>query len=362
MSRRLIIDSHLDLAWNALSWKRNLLLPLDEMNRVDANTDDRAGRGCATISWPEMKKGSVAVCLGTLMGRVPYGEQQIFGTDLDFPTHEGVYGFASGQLGYYRVLNETGVITLIETATQLNAHIDRWYSAESTAELPIGVIVAMEGSDAIISPKQVEHWFEHGLRCTSLVHYGRSKYAFGTGEDGPLSADGREILGEMERVGMILDVTHLSDTSFYDAVDVFGGPILASHQNCRALVPGCRQFTDEQLSLLIERNGVIGLAMDAWMLYPEWIRGETNRSVVDMRAIADHAERLCELAGNCNHVAIGSDLDGGFGTEQTPSGLDSIADLHKLAGILKDRGFSEEDIDKVFFRNWQRFFTEHLPA
>ncbi|MCA9212751.1 MAG: dipeptidase [Planctomycetales bacterium] len=364
MPRRIIIDSHLDLAWNAITWKRDLQLPLAEMNEIDAQSEDkRLGRGNATITLPELRKGAIGVCLGTMMGRVPYGERQVHG-DLDFPTHECVYAFASGQLGYYHALAAIGDVRLIETATQLNDHIDLWRNAsdEEASILPIGIIVAMEGSDAIMTPDQVEHWFGRGLRCTSLVHYGRSKYAVGTGEDGPLTEDGREILKEIERVGMILDVTHLSDPSFFEAMELYHGPVLASHQNCRALVPGQRQFSDEHLSIIIERKGVIGLAMDAWMLSPGWVRGETDRSVVHLSAVVDHARHICDLAGNCDHVAIGSDLDGGFGTEQTPTGLDSIADLQTLPAMFAAKGFSEDDIDKIFFGNWQRFFTEHLPS
>ncbi len=364
MARRIIIDSHLDMAWNALTWKRDLCQPLQALNRVDADVDDRLGRGRATTTWPEMRKGSIAVCLGTLMGRVAYGEGQIHGGDLDFPTHQGVYGFASGQLGYYHALDAMGEIQLIENGAQLNSHIHRWQTASATEveSLPVGVIIAMEGADAIMTPDQVEHWFGRGLRCVSLVHYGRSRYAVGTGEDGPLTPDGRGILKEMDRVGMILDVTHLSDTSFFEAIEVFRGPVLASHQNCRKIVPGVRQFSDEQLSLVIQRGGVIGLAMDAWMLHPGWVRGETDRSVVNLEAIADHARHICDLAGNCNHVAIGSDLDGGYGTEQTPVGLDSIADLQKLCNIFAGRGFTEPEIDQIMFGNWQRYFSEHLPG
>ncbi|MCB0016103.1 MAG: membrane dipeptidase, partial [Anaerolineales bacterium] len=155
--------------------------------------------------------------------------------------------------------------------------------------------------------------------------------------------------------------THLSEKGFFQALDHFDGPVLASHNNCRALVPGDRQFSDEQIRRLLERDAVIGVAFDAWMLHPGWKRGVTDRNVVDISAAVDHIDHICQLAGDCAHAAIGSDLDGGFGTEQTPKGLDRIGDLHKLIPTLRERGYSEQDVDSIFHGNWLRYFQKHLP-
>jgi membrane dipeptidase len=162
----------------------------------------------------------------------------------------------------------------------------------------------------------------------------------------------------MDQVGMILDLTHLADQAFWDALEVFQGPVLASHNNCRALVPGTRQFTDKQLGAILERNGVIGVALDAWMLYPGWVRGETPNTVVSLQAVADHIDHICQLAGNSNHAGIGSDLDGGYGTEQCPRDLDTIADLQKIPTLLIRKGYSEEDIQRIMYGNWIRFFQK----
>jgi membrane dipeptidase len=368
MSHRLIFDSHLDLAWNAISWKRDLKLELTELNQAEADLADRIFRGRATVSLPAMRQGRVATCLGTMMARVPYGTtRQVHGETLDFPAHENAYAFAVGQLAYYQALEQTGHVRLIRTRPQLAKHIASWESPGGPESEPIGIILAMEGADAIMHPEQAEHWFSLGLRCVSIVHYGCSAYAAGTGEEGPLTDAGRRLLAELRRLGVVLDLTHLSDTSFFQAVDVFDGPIIASHQNCRELVPHQRQFSDEQIRLVLRRGGVLGVALDAWMLYEGWHKGATleeytNRNVVSIEAVADHIDHICQLAGNADHVAIGSDLDGGFGSEQTPTGLDSIADLQKLAGILQGRGYSDLQIEAVFYKNWQRFFEKHLPS
>ena len=219
----------------------------------------------------------------------------------------------------------------------------------------------MEGADPITEPRQAERWFEQGLRCVGLAHYGEGPYAAGTGAQGSLTSAGHELLKEFQRLGIILDLTHCAEPGFFEALDHFDGPVHASHNMCRSLVPGDRQFSDEQLRRLIERDAVIGMAMDAWMLHPGWVTGTTDPNAVSLSAVADHVDHICQLAGDCRHGGIGSDLDGGFGYEQCPSDLNSVADLQKLESALKSRGYSENDIDAIFHGNWLRFFSEALP-
>ena len=184
---------------------------------------------------------------------------------------------------------------------------------------------------------------------------------YGTSTDGPLGQAGVELLNEFMRVGMILDVTHLSAQSFFEALDVYDGPVIASHHNCQALVPGERQLSDEQIRLLIERHAVIGTALDNWMLYPSWKPGENNPKLVTLESVADHIDHVCQIAGNSQHCALGTDLDGGFGTEQTPEDVNTYSDNQRLAIILERRGYSSSDVDAVFYSNWLKFFSEALP-
>ena len=223
-------------------------------------------------------------------------------------------------------------------------------------------MLGTEGADCIVSPSQLELWWEDGLRAISLVHYGVSQYAHGTGVDGPLTPDGRDLLCAMDELGAILDITHQSDTSFWESLELFKGPVFASHQNCRALVPGGRQFTDDQLKALIERDAVIGPALDNWMLYPSYVRGETSNTLIHLKDYVDHIDHICQLAGNARHAAIGSDLDGGYGYEQTPEDLNTIADLQKVPAMLRERGYSEADIAAIMAGNAVRFFERALPG
>ncbi len=185
-------------------------------------------------------------------------------------------------------------------------------------------------------------------------HYGPSAYAHGTGVSGGLTAQGGDLLKAMAEVGMILDLTHLADQSFWEALEIWKGPVLASHNNCRALVPGDRQFDDDQIRAILERDGVIGAVFDSWMLMPGW--SHARNSEVTLEAVIDHIDHVCQMAGNARHSAIGGDLDGGYGTEQTPVGLDTIADLQKVPGLLSARGYSTEDIEGIMHGNWLRFF------
>jgi membrane dipeptidase len=359
---RRIFDGHLDLSWNALSWDRDITLELDALNRSEQGMTDHPGRGRATTTLPEMRRGAVAACQATLLARAKPGARRPDGTsrlNLDFANQEIASATARGQLAYYELLERRGLLRMVRTASELDAQWQSW--AEDPAGTPIGIILAMEGADPIVDIGQAAAWWDLGLRSVNLAHYGKSRYAVGTGDDGPLTPDGTLLLKEFEQLGMILDATHLSDTSFFQALDQFSGPVLASHNNCRELVPHQRQFSDEQLKLLIERDAVIGAALDAWMLAPGWVKGQTTRDVVTLEAVADHIDHICQIAGDSTHAAIGSDLDGGYGTEQTPLGLDRISDLQDLGPMLSARGYSPEAIDGIFHDNWLRFFRRYLP-
>ena len=358
-SSPLIVDCHLDLAWNAIGYKRDLTLPVAELNRGEQGLDDHAGRGLATTTLPEMRAGGVGLCLATLIARTPVGEKAIHGNLLDYPTPAAAAAAASGQLAWYRVLAEAGEVTLLASAGEVSAHAEQWRAG---GEQRVGIVLAMEGSDPIISPEHVQRWYGAGLRVASLVHYGLGRYAGGTGTDGGVTPAGRALLAAFEQAGLILDVTHLSDRAFYQALDRYAGPLLASHQNCRALVPGGRQFNDDQLRLVLERGGIVAVACDAWMLHPGWVRGKTGADLVPIAALADHVDHICQLAGNARQAAVGSDLDGGFGSDQTPRELASIADLGRLAPILAERGYTGDQVAGVLADNALRFLTTHLPT
>jgi membrane dipeptidase len=231
-------------------------------------------------------------------------------------------------------------------------------------EMPIGYLLSLEGADSIVSFRHLEQSYADGLRALGPVHYGPGVYGMGTDAEGPLTPRGRDLLREMERLGMILDVTHLCDESLRDALDHYSGPLWASHSNCRTLANWNRQFTDDQIRELIGRGCVFGVAFDAIMMVHGWtyMRSKPQDFDLKIEKICDHIDHICQLAGNAGHVGIGSDLDGGFGTEQTPLDLDSIADLGRLGGLLAARGYSAADTEGFFHGNFVNFLRQALPA
>jgi membrane dipeptidase len=349
----IIFDAHLDLAWNAIDWNRDLRLPVADIRRSEAGMTDK-GRGVNTVAFPELRRGKVAVFIATLLARLL--RPNLIPAIQRYSSMPAAYAAAHGQLAYYRALEQEGLLRWIKDAPTLEAHVKAWQAHEEDGREPLGFILSMEGADPVLAPEQVGEWWQAGLRIIGPAHYGVSPYAHGTGTEGGLFPPGRPLLREMERVGMILDVTHLSDQCFDEALDVYGGPVLASHHNCRALVPHQRQLTDDQIKRLVGRGAVIGTALDSWMLYPGWVRGETRPEVVGLEAMLDHIDRVCQLAGNARHAAIGTDLDGGFGKEQSPRDLDTIADLQRVPGMLRARGYPEKDIEGMMYGNWLRFF------
>jgi membrane dipeptidase len=346
----IVVDSHLDLAWNALNWNRDLTLPVEEIRRTEAGMEE-FHRGANTVCFPEMRRGDVAICLATVLSRCTVVNEPL----LDWRSQEIASAMAHGQRTYYKIMEKQGHLRMLRTPEDIQNHIDIWSKGSHDA---IGYIQSMEGADPILSPDDAASWWEVGLRVVGLTHYGVGVYGSGTSCAGGLTAKGIEMLKVFEQLGMIVDVTHLTDQGFWQVMEHFHGKVLASHNNCRSLVPGDRQFSDEQLKALIDRGAVIGGVLDSWMLWPGYVRAETDNSQVKLRMVTDHMDHICQLAGNASHIAIGSDLDGGFGREQSPSDLETIADLQKLPAILKEKGYSDGDVARVMHGNWVRFFTE----
>ena len=352
----MIVDSHLDLAMNALYLNRDQRMPAHELRDVERAAGKTGnGLGAATTGLPDMRRGGVGLSFVTVLARVnPAGT-----SFLDFATPEIAHAQGQGQLAWYLEMERQGDCRLIRSAEDLEAHLAAWEANPVSCQL--GFVLSMEGADPIVGPGSLGQWVEQGLRIVSLAHYGPSRYAHGTKSEGGLFPMGRELLAEMGRLGVALDVTHLSDGSFVEVLDVFDGPVLATHSNCRALVPGHRQLSDDMIRELVAREAVIGSALDAWMLQPGWVIGETTPDGVSMETYVDHIDHVCQLAGDARHAAIGTDLDGGYGTEQTPRDLDTIADLRLVPELLGKRGYSDSDIELIMHGNWERWLRGVLP-
>ena len=349
----LIVDAHLDLAMNALEWNRDLARSIDEIRQREQGLTDKPDRGRGTVSFAEMRRGGIGLCVATQIARYVAPGNPLSG----WHSPEQAWAMTQGQLAWYRAMEERGELVQLRGLDDLERHVDHLRHPGQPDGHAIGYVLSLEGADSIVTMRHLERAYADGLRAVGPAHYGPGIYAQGTSASGGIGIRGRELLREMERLGMILDVTHLCDDSLRDALDHFRGHIWASHSNCRALVPHDRQFSDEHLRELIQRDAVIGAAFDAWMLVPGWVRGQTQpeRVGVTLDTVIDHIDHVCQIAGSARHCMIGSDLDGAFGREQSPVDIQTIADLARLPARLAARGYSEEEVRGIAHGNFLRF-------
>jgi membrane dipeptidase len=311
-------------------------------------------RGRGTVSFAEMRRGGIGVCVATQIARYVHRSNPRPG----WHSPEQAWAMTQAQLAWYRAMEERGELTQITDRPSLEAHLDHW--TEGDPDGPIGYVLSLEGADSLITLHHLERAYADGLRALGPAHYGPGTYAAGTESEGGLSPRGFELLAEMDRLGIILDVTHLTDQGFWEAMDAFRGFVWASHSNARAKVPHQRQLADDMIRALVSRGGVIGVVLDAWMLVPDWERGSTSPDAagVTLSTLVEHVDHICQVAGDARHCGVGSDLDGGFGKEQTAFDLDTIADLARLPGMLAARGYSVDDIAGIMHGNFLRRILE----
>ena len=345
------IDAHLDLSMNAMEWNRDLRLTLDEINGREKGMKDKRDRGHATVSLPELRNGNIGLVVATQIARYVAPENPLPG----WHSPEQAWSQTQAQLAWYKTMEEEGEMVQVNDLGSLEKHLTVWN--DQNDHRAIGYILSLEGADSLISIEHLERAYQYGLRALGPAHYGPGRYANGTDATGRMNKNGLNLLRKMKELNIILDATHLCDDAFWQALEHFDGHIWASHHNCRALVNHNRQFSDEQIKTLIDRGAVIGAPMDAWMIVPGWVIGQSNPRQMNchLDRLVDHIDHICQIAGNAKHVGIGSDLDGAFGTEQCPHDVETIADIKKIASLFKKRGYTDGDVEGLMHGNWLRF-------
>ena len=330
------------------SSSQNCLLE-ERIQSGEGGKSDMAGRGGATVSFPALRAGNTGLIVATQLARYVAPDNSLPG----WHSPEQAWAQTQGQLAWYRAMEEAGEMVQVTNASELEKHLSSWNDLSVSANRPIGYILSLEGADSLVTLHYLERAYAYGLRALGPAHYGPGRYANGTDATGKMGNQGIDLLHEMDRLHMILDATHLCDDAFWQALDIFKGPVWASHNNCRSIVNHNRQYSDEQLKALIERGAIIGAAMDAWMIVPGWVRKQSTPREMNcnLDALAIHIDHICQLAGNTKHICIGSDLDGGFGKEQCPYDIDTIADLQKFPGLLAARGYSPADVEAFMYGN-----------
>jgi len=347
--RLVIVDGHEDIAFNWVQG-RDFLKPAHEKRTLEGAD---SGRGASTVGLHDLLEANVRVVFATIWV-APCEATGFVGHGVPcYRTSEEAHDQARAQLDYYLKLAEDQRIRLIKGRRDLEFALD-------PRESRLGLVVLMEGADPLITPQEAKAWFEAGVRIIAPAWRG-TRYAGGTGAPGPLTPYGRELMGEMKRAGLILDVSHLAEASFFEALELFDGPVLASHSNCRTYVPTDRQLSDEMIRALVKRDAVIGVVLYSRFLRSDWRKGESAKSEVTLVDVVRHMNHLRTLAGDTLHVGIGSDFDGGFGSESIPAELDTVADLPKIGQALTNEHLSDEDVRNILGNNWLRFLRKTLP-
>ncbi len=335
-----IVDAHLDLAYNALDRGRDVTRPAVEQPIADTEI--------ATVGLPDLHKGGVGLICAT-----------IFCSPRKYKTADEARAVALRQLAWYRQQADERRICFCGTGASpvLSATGQHGRGARATSE-PLPAILLMEGADPFRSADDVPEWFDHGLRIVGLA-WGQTRAAGGTGAPGPLTDFGRSLIRAFDKAGIIHDLSHLADESFWQLIDHATGPLMASHSNCRAIVPTDRQLSDEMIKAIAQRRGVIGINFyDQFLQKPEHYRKQ-RCTLADLIA---HIQHMADLLGTTKNIGIGSDMDGGLGREEIPVEITTAADLPRLADALASAGFSDADVLGIMGENWRGFFRRALQA
>lgn len=364
-----IADAHLDLAYNVVRG-RDITQRASEQPVVAENKPETA-----TVGLPDLRRGEVGLVCATIFCQ-PQTEQHPGYTD-----HAGALRQARRQLEIYqRLWDEDELRPVLRredlpvAALPRNAGVNEPEDDAFTKlikdsrtdvqekRIPIPMILLMEGADSFTLADESEDasahaWFDAGARMVGLA-WGRTRYAGGTGAPGPLTRDGRRLVEQLDAAGFMHDASHLAEESLDDLLSLAQRPICASHSNCRAIVeadPRGRHLDDRHIRALIGRGGVIGVVLyDRFLVPPEVLK----KRKATWSDVVRHVDHICQLCGDCLHVGIGSDLDGGFGREHVPEGLETAADVVRLADALAEANFSDEDVRAIMGANWVRFFKD----
>lgn len=349
----MIVDAHLDLAYNALQYGRDLTQPLEKIRKEEKGT---CPNGIATVTFPELAKGNVGVVFGTIFTMPASSPAATIGSNVAYKNADEAHKQGMRQLDYYhRLTDEQNNLRLVTNKSSLAEVVNSFASEKDHL---LGIVPLMEGADPIREPEEAEMWYEQGLRLIGLA-WDDTRYASGAwrGSSHGLTDDGSRLLEIMAEFGFILDLTHMSETACLEALDSYSGTVVATHSNSRALVPTERQLSDDQIRLIGERDGLIGIVLSNYFLKKGHRKGE-RKELVTLEHIVAHIDYICQRLGSANNVGIGSDFDGGFGKADIPAEFDSIADLAKIGTKLIDHGYEPDDVANILGGNWLKILQK----
>lgn len=356
----IIVDGHNDLAWNALTFGRDYTRSAAQTRQREAGGIAPRVNGDTLLGWDDWIAGQVGIIFATLFA-TPRRFQEGDWDHQCYRDAEEARRLYQQQLDYYhRLVDEHPQrFRLLHNQADLERVLQSW---QDDHPRQIGLLLLMEGADALRHPDELVYWFEQGVRIVGPA-WAATRYSGGTGEPGPLTRDGFALLEVMSDLGLVLDISHLSEQAAEQSLEVFGGTVIASHANPRALVPDSqkpdRHLADQTMRGLFDRQGVMGVVLANHFLVNRRRKNEP-RVGVTLEEVANHIDYICQLAGSADHAAIGSDIDGGFGLQNVPLGIDTIADLRKIGLVLADRGYGSPDVAAILGGNWLRVLKAAL--
>jgi membrane dipeptidase len=366
----IIIDGHQDLAWNIHTFGRNYTRSVLETRRLEQGSETVALNGDTLLGWPDYMRGQVALIFSTLFA-TPIRRQDGTWDKEIYATPQEAYDLYRGQLDtYYSIIERhPDKFNLVQTCSDLEAVLTHW-QCQATDEHPVGLVLLMEGAEAVRSPDELGAWWQMGVRIIGLAWAG-TRFCGGTREPGPLTREGFALLDGIAEYGFILDLSHMDEKATLQSLDYYPATIIASHSNANALLGGVRpveiesqlsnrHLSDHVIHKIVERNGVIGIVPFNSYLVPDW-KSTGGRQRVTLQHVVAQIDYICQLAGDAHHVAIGTDFDGGFGFQSIPVEIDTIADLQKLVPLLIEKGYQQVDIQAIFSDNWLRILRSSLP-
>jgi membrane dipeptidase len=363
--KRLLVDSHQDLAWNMLTFGRDYTLSAAETRMKEAGGFAVKANGDSLLGYPDYLRGNVALVFATLF-TAPFRAKSGDWDHQVYMDSDQARQIDLNQLDeYYRLVDRAPQkFTLVHSTRELDTVLSAWNTFEDKKPTPpVGLIPLMEGGDGIRNLDDLSEWWERGVHIIGPA-WMSTKFCGGTREPGPLTKEGHALLGAMADIGFTLDLSHMDWAAARQALDKYEGPLIASHSNALRQVKdgdSNRFLPDDIIEHIVEREGVIGVVPFNRFLIQTW-KNSDPREACPLEMVADQIDYICQIAGNARHAGFGTDFDGGFGLQQVPAGIDTIADLHQLVPILSARGYNEEDIDAVFGGNWINFLKKSLPA
>lgn len=343
----LIVDAHLDIAYTALEDGRNPLLSV-EQTRLSEPATPSSGR--ASVSIPQLREAGTVLVFGTIFV-MPELSSTGHSGKLMYRDAEGAHRLGMQQLDFYHRLVDVEENQLRLVGDQ--SSLDEIAASHESGNQPLlGIVPLMEGADPIRTPEELELWVERGVRIIGLA-WDDTRYAAGAwrGNKHGVTKEGRALLEIMNEFNVILDLTHMSEKASLEALEQYEGTVVATHSNCRALVPGERQLSDTQIRAIGERNGVIGTVLYNSFLRAGYQKSDPKASVTLDHVVA-HIDHICQTLGDARHVGLGTDMDGGFGADDIPAELDTSADLPLIAQRLRVSGYEETDISQIMGENW----------